>query len=211
MRSPHRNPRCPSLRENSVVILVDSPRRLTAANVLQDATVLLMSVGAHRFSMRELARRLGCQPAALYHYFASKEAVLQALAVQTAHSLIEAMFGNEARVTDLHACTQVCRSIEIFMTWGSKEPNLWELLFLEARAANEGQRARFEIEQRLTEPVAECRSTNRVKIGSAAVSARVIAAIAIGEVAGQTCRPTIGRPALSARQIVELCLGHTPP
>jgi AcrR family transcriptional regulator len=201
----------PVTSRNGVVISVDSPRNLTAPDVLQDATLLVVSVGVNRFSMRELARRLGCQPAALYHYFSSKEAILQAVAVQTAHRLIEAMFGSEARITDLHACTQVCKRIEIFMAFASQEPNLWELLFLDARAAAEGQRARLEIERRLTDPVAACRLTNRVTTGSAAASARAIVAITIGEVAGQVCRPWFGGPARSARQIAELFLGAVPP
>ena len=201
----------PVTSRNGVVISVDSPRNLTAADVLQDATLLVVSVGVNRFSMRELARRLGCQPAALYHYFSSKEAILQAVAVQTAHRLIEAMFGNEARIADLHACTQVCKGIEIFMTFASQEPNLWELLFLDARAANEGQRARLEIERRLADPVAACRLTNQVSTGSAAASARALVAITIGEVASQVCRPWFGGPARSARQIVELFLGAIPP
>ncbi|MGE3490113.1 MAG: TetR/AcrR family transcriptional regulator [Vicinamibacterales bacterium] len=196
---------------NGVVISVDSPRNLTAHDVLQDATLLVVSVGVNRFSMRQLARRLGCQPAALYHYVSSKEAILQAVAAQAAHKLIEAMFGNEARIADLHACTQVCKVIEVFMTFASQEPNLWELLFLDARAANEGQRARLEIERRLTDPVAACRVTNQVATGSAAASARAIVAITIGEVAGQVCRPWFSGPARSARQIAELFLGVIPP
>lgn len=194
-----------------VVISVDLPRNLTAPQVLHDATLLVVAVGVNRFSMRELARRLGCQPAALYHYFPSREAILQAVAAQAAQRLIEAMFGNEARVTDQHPCTQVSEVIGIFMTFASQEPNLWELLFLDARAANEGQRARLEIEHRLTDPVAACRATNQVATGSATATARAIVAITIGEVAGQVCRPWFNGPARSARQIAELFLGAIPP
>lgn len=197
----------PITSRNGVVIPVEPPRNLTAPDVLQCATSLLVSVGVNRFSMRELARRLGCQPAALYHYFASKEAILEAVAVQTAHRLVEAMFGEAARLADLHACTQVCKVIETFMTFAREEPNLWELLFLDARAANEGQRVRLDIERRLTAPIDTCRLANQVTSGSAAASARAIVAITIGEVAGQVCRPWFSGPARSPKQIAELFLG----
>ena len=192
---------------NGRVTSVNSPRHLTAPDILQDATSLVVAVGVKRFSIRELARRLGVQPAALYHYFPSKVAILQAVAAQTANRLIAAMFGSEAQGAEMHACTQVCTRIESFMTVASEEPNLWELLFLDARAANEGTQARLEIERRLTGPVAACRVTNQATTGSAAASARAILAITIGEVAGQVCRPGFGGPARSARQIVGLCLG----
>lgn len=190
-----------------MVISVDSPRNLTAAAVLQDATSLVVSVGVNRFSIRELARRLSCQPAALYHYFPSKEAILQSVAVQTAQRLIDAMFGDAARLADLHACTQVCKVIEIFMTFASEEPNLWQLLFLDSSAANEGHRVCLEIERRLTDPIAACRLANQVTSGSAAASARAIVAITIGEVTGQVCRPWFAGPSRSPRQIAELFLG----
>ncbi len=189
---------------------VGSPRNLTAPDVLQGATLLVVSGGVARFSMRGLARRLGCQPATLYHYFSSKEAILQTVAVDTGQRLIEAMFGKEARIADLPACTQVCKSIEAFLTFASQEPNLWELLFLDARTANEGLRARLEIERRLTDPVDACRSTNHVATGSAAASARAIVAITIGEVAGRVCRPWLIGSTRSARQITELFLGPIP-
>lgn len=55
--------------------------RLEASRILVAAAKLL-EAGGSDFSMRELARALGVDPMALYHYFPNKTALLHALADQ---------------------------------------------------------------------------------------------------------------------------------
>ncbi len=63
-----------------------TPRRRRAEKIrqaiLDTAIELLSEKGSEDLSLREIARRLDYTPAALYEYYASKEALLEAVAVE---------------------------------------------------------------------------------------------------------------------------------
>src|SRR3954470_8344091 len=54
--------------------------KLSRDQILDAALALLAEAGLGALTMRALARRLGIDPMALYHYFADKEALLGAAA-----------------------------------------------------------------------------------------------------------------------------------
>lgn len=62
-------------------------QRLSRDQILDEALGLLAEVGLASLSMRALARRLGIDPMALYHYFADKDALLAAAAERSFASL----------------------------------------------------------------------------------------------------------------------------
>ena len=51
----------------------------TRQTILQAALALVMEKGLHKLSLREIARRADYSPAGLYEYFASKDAIIEAL------------------------------------------------------------------------------------------------------------------------------------
>jgi AcrR family transcriptional regulator len=55
-------------------------REYTQRAIMDTALALVAEHGLHQLSLREVARRVGYSPAAMYEYFASKEALIQALA-----------------------------------------------------------------------------------------------------------------------------------
>lgn len=61
--------------------------KLSPDQILDTALVLLEEGGLGAFTMRALARRLGIDPMAVYHYFADKEALLGAAAERSFASL----------------------------------------------------------------------------------------------------------------------------
>jgi AcrR family transcriptional regulator len=61
--------------------------------LLTTALDLLPEVGADRLSLRAIARRAGVSPAAPYHHFEDKEALLAALAGECAQLLLDALEG----------------------------------------------------------------------------------------------------------------------
>lgn len=64
----------------------DRPR-LSPDQILDEAIALLAEVGLGALTMRALARRLGIDPMAVYHYFTDKEALLAAAAERSFASL----------------------------------------------------------------------------------------------------------------------------
>lgn len=58
----------------------DRPRQRLEPDRILVAAAKLLETGGTDFSMRELARALGVDPMAVYHYFPNKTALLQALA-----------------------------------------------------------------------------------------------------------------------------------
>lgn len=61
--------------------------RLSRDHILDAALVLLAEAGLGAFTMRALARRLGIDPMAVYHYFEDKDALLGAAAERSFASL----------------------------------------------------------------------------------------------------------------------------
>jgi AcrR family transcriptional regulator len=59
---------------------LDGPRKRLEPGRILVAAAKLLETGGTDFSMRELARALGVDPMAVYHYFPNKTALLQALA-----------------------------------------------------------------------------------------------------------------------------------
>lgn len=51
----------------------------TRQEILQAALALVIEKGLHKLSLREIARRVDYSPAGLYEYFASKDAIVEAL------------------------------------------------------------------------------------------------------------------------------------
>ena len=64
------------------------PAKTSAAQILAAAVPMLEEVGQAGLSLRALAAELKLTPNALYRYFSSREALLAALAVQGAQSLL---------------------------------------------------------------------------------------------------------------------------
>lgn len=61
--------------------------KLSRDGILDAALLLLSEVGSKGLTMRALARRLGTDPMALYHYYADKEALLAAAGERSFTSL----------------------------------------------------------------------------------------------------------------------------
>ena len=159
--------------------------------------------------MRGLAREVGCQPAALYHYVRSKEHVLEAAAGLVERELTAAMFAAATSAVGERAHEIVRQAVDAFLRFASEDPNLWELLFLNPATASVGRRARLTLERRLASLMAECHERTDEYRANAAASAKLIMTVALGEGAIRVCRPSVIGYELSASQIVDLFCPRT--
>jgi AcrR family transcriptional regulator len=127
-----------------------TPPKTTPAAILEAAVALVESEGWETLSLRSLAGRLGIQATSLYHHFADKAAIVDALGRHTAallHARLQAprVRGNLARMAKVYVefarqHPQLYQSIGVRPTAADASPEaktLWNLL-LEAVAPISG-------------------------------------------------------------------------
>lgn len=167
------------------------------------ATELVRARGASAFAMRELARHLGCEPAALYHYVASKEDVLAAVATEMADAFINPVI---ALASDrVSAQRLLVAAVQRLLQLAEDEPHVWDLLFLDRRVAPIGCRIRLRLQDHLAALAARwADETHHPWSADSARLAAVVLTMAIGEGTLRACRPNLVGCRVSAWQIVGL-------
>ncbi|NCV70617.1 MAG: TetR/AcrR family transcriptional regulator, partial [Betaproteobacteria bacterium] len=69
----------PNALWKSSLIDLTNPRKLSAQTIVLAAITRIEMAGVETLSMRSLARHLGVEAMSLYHYFKSKEQLLDAM------------------------------------------------------------------------------------------------------------------------------------
>jgi AcrR family transcriptional regulator len=109
-------------------------RRRTSEEILDLAAELLLEGGAEGFSLRELARRADYTPGALYGYFPSKEALLDALAERVLQRLGDAL---GAVPTGTPAVRRLADLGDAYLAFATSNPDEYLLLFTRIPAPGE--------------------------------------------------------------------------
>ena len=97
------------------------------ASILIEAAEALRIHGIDGVSMREIAKRLGVTPRALYRHFENKDAVLNALAEQGLQQLRDDYL--IADQLDAPANFRLMKVCEAYLEFGSQHPDLYNLIF----------------------------------------------------------------------------------
>lgn len=95
-------------------------------SALVEGQALLKEVGVERFSLREIARRLGVTPTALYHYFPDKSDLLQALAEQGLKEFQDLLFQVPRNGHDPAYLTAIARN---YIRFFREKPYYLNLIF----------------------------------------------------------------------------------
>ncbi len=92
--------------------------------ILETAIELLSEQGSEDLSLREIARRLDYTPAALYEYYASKEALLEAVAVEADHRMTAVLSQVPAGVP---VAEQIVQAGLAYIRFARQNPALYQL------------------------------------------------------------------------------------
>jgi AcrR family transcriptional regulator len=84
--------------------------------------------GVERLSVRAVAKRIGVSPGAPFQHFASKEALLTAVAEQAMSRLTEAALEAEARVSDKDSLTRLEAIGAGYFQWALTNPTHFEVV-----------------------------------------------------------------------------------
>ena len=101
----------------------DETRRL----IVQTATQIIVTQGADALSMRMLAQRVNRSPAALYRYFANREAILEAVRDLALQQLAADFLVSEQEApNEMEKVRAACRTL---IQFGVRYPRLYMLIY----------------------------------------------------------------------------------
>jgi AcrR family transcriptional regulator len=118
-------------------------RKLRTREAILDAAAnLVAEEGPEELSMREIAQRIDYSPAGLYEYFASKDAIIDAICGQANERLLHHLRGVPA---DLPPDEQVVELGLAYIRFARQTPHLFNMMFNRRRAAIDHAPAREEL------------------------------------------------------------------
>lgn len=97
--------------------------------------------GIHALSMRSLAAQVGLSAMGLYGYFASKDALLQAMWEQVLTDALS--FTSAAAFKGLTARARLMAGIEAFLDYWEREPENFQLVFMSSTTVDPGEKSRL--------------------------------------------------------------------
>lgn len=164
--------------------------RHEARRAILDATeALLVEDGYERFSMRRLAERCGCTAPTLYHYFADKKALLDAL-LEERFELLHARLRSVERSRD--PATRFRALVRCFVRFGLEHPAHYRLL-MTPRGDGSPPPSSAEAARALLEaPLRELALRGRLGTGDAEAVSQSFWALCHGLISLRTARPDWG-------------------
>ena len=97
--------------------------------ILDAAHELVRRDGAPRVSLRAIARRAGVSPAAPYHHFTDRDAILAAVAASAFDSLSQAMLEGAAQTRADDPLQNLQRAGIAYVRFAVENPELYRLMF----------------------------------------------------------------------------------
>jgi AcrR family transcriptional regulator len=98
--------------------------------ILDAARELFSELGYEAFSMRELARRLGCSHGNLYPYFENKEQLFDCLVEEVFAQLYEELQRLSTRHVNGDPVSLVKAGMRIYVDFGLRHPHAYKLAFI---------------------------------------------------------------------------------
>ena len=114
------------------------------AETLSAARELIQKEGYEGLTIRKLAKRMECSPMALYSYFADKQALLTALALEGFEKVAK-RFDSTAQRDPL---TAVRRILLDYIAYAEENPNEYRILFLSVETLGELKLSREDLQER---------------------------------------------------------------
>ncbi len=156
------------------------------ALILKEAAALFLEVGYERFSVRQLADRIGYSATTVYLYFTDKDGLFQAV-VDEGFARFVARLRAAAEGAD-GPLGRLGRLGEAYVRFGLEEPGYYRLMFLRrgdflARPAAGSTRPRIEALDILPDAVQRAMDAGVVRPGDAAATADALWALMHGVVA----------------------------
>jgi AcrR family transcriptional regulator len=104
-------------------------RRETRSEILGAAREIFVRHGFEGFSIRTLAREVGCSLGAIYLYFTSKEELFDVLVEESFAHLYEAL-GILLKERGKDPARQLKRGLRLYVEWGLKHPSEYQIAFV---------------------------------------------------------------------------------
>ncbi len=114
------------------------------AETLSAARDLIKEEGYQGLTLRKLAQRMGCSPMALYSYFADKQALLTALALEGFEKLAK-RFDSTVRRDPLTALRKILLD---YIAYAEENPFEYRILFLSVETLGEVKQTRQDLQER---------------------------------------------------------------
>jgi AcrR family transcriptional regulator len=114
------------------------------AETLSAARELIREVGYEGLSLRKLAKRMECSPMALYSYFADKQALLIALALEGFEKLAK-RFDSTVSRNPLPALRKILLE---YIAYAEENPFEYRILFLSVQTIGELKQTREDLRER---------------------------------------------------------------
>lgn len=108
-------------------------RRRTVDEIVERALDLVDGGGAHGLSIAQVSKAMGMTPPALYHYFASRDALLDALVLAGYTDLGTAVEAAAEAASDLSAPDRVAAIAHAWRRWAVDYPRRYAMLFTGSR------------------------------------------------------------------------------
>ncbi|GAA4709916.1 transcriptional regulator, TetR family [Promicromonospora umidemergens] len=108
-------------------------RRQTVDEIVQEALRLVDAGGAHGLSLASVGKAMGLTPPALYHYFASREALLDALVLAGYTDLGTAVEAAARAAADRPAPERLSAIAHAWRRWALDHPRRYSMLFTGSR------------------------------------------------------------------------------
>ena len=104
-------------------------RQETRSEILSAAREIFVRDGFEGFSMRTLARSVGCSPAAIYLHFTSKEELFEVLVEESFVHLYDTL-GILLKERGKDPVRQLKRGLRLYVEWGLKHPSEYQIAFV---------------------------------------------------------------------------------
>ncbi len=114
------------------------------AETLSAARKLIQEEGYQGLTIRKLAQRMECSPMALYSYFADKQALLTALALE-GYEKVAKRFDSAVHRDPLNAVRKILLD---YIAYAEENPNEYRILFLSVETLGEIELSREDLQER---------------------------------------------------------------
>lgn len=131
--------------------------------ILTAARKLFVRDGYEGFSMRALARRMHCSPAALYLYFENRDELFDCLVEDSFARLAEVRARLQRGKPEKDPVTFLKKGARLYVEFGLKNPEIYKFAFLILRPDTPKARIPHQSYQALKESVAACVNQGRFR------------------------------------------------
>jgi AcrR family transcriptional regulator len=174
-------------------------RQETRSEILGAAREIFVRSGFEGFSMRTLARSVGCSLGAIYLYFTSKEELFDVLVEESFAHLYEAL-GILLKERGKDPVRQLKRGLRLYVEWGLKHPSEYQIAFVVRNPAKKPYRTHraFDLARSL---VKLCLSRSKAAQRELELRTQALWAAAHGITSLLTQRPTF--PWVSKQRVID--------